>query len=312
MTDWQPDVAALQAFDDDEWMRVERAYCGRLLAYVARRVRDPEAREDVLQETLLGAVRGIASFDPLYTFEQYLFGICHNRTIDHLRRQRAHTLQPAPEEDERGLGMETLAREEDTPSRIVRERDLGRRALEILGAVLRDWVQETWAQGEFVRLMVVEALFAGGWRNRDTWRRFDLRDETAVAGIKFRALRRLRELAARRDAGDEVLAGLAAEDADGALDFDVAQTWREQRVSCPARYWIGRLVVGTLEGGAADFLRFHLDEMACPWCRANLEDLRGIEHDPELKPLLERVHASTLQLLRSQAGAQADPGRAPA
>ena len=40
-----------------------------------------------------------------------------------------------------------------------------------------------------------------GWRNRDTWERFQLRDETAVAGIKFRALKRLRQLAAVRELG---------------------------------------------------------------------------------------------------------------
>ena len=55
-------------------------------------------------------------------------------------------------------------------------------------------------QGEFLRLCVIEALFSGGWRNRDTWKRFELRDETAVAGIKFRALKRLRKALAWRGA----------------------------------------------------------------------------------------------------------------
>ena len=79
MTEWSPDVARLQAHDDAEWLAVERTYCGRLAAYVARRIPDRDAREDVIQETFLGAVRGIDDFDPIYTFEQYLFGICRNR-----------------------------------------------------------------------------------------------------------------------------------------------------------------------------------------------------------------------------------------
>ena len=45
------------------------------MAYVARRVHDKQAREDIVQETFLGAVRGIDGYDPVYTFEQYLFGI---------------------------------------------------------------------------------------------------------------------------------------------------------------------------------------------------------------------------------------------
>ena len=299
MPDWAPDIQRLQSFDDDEWEHVERHYCGRLLAYVSRRVRDREARDDILQETMLGAVRGIRNFDALYTFEQYLFGICHNRTIDHLRRQRARTL-PGDEEQETPPVVEVLATDEATPSRIARGRDLGRRAKEILGSALKTWVQETWQQGEFVRLMVIEALFSGGWRNKDTWQRFDLRDETAVAGIKFRALKRLRTLVQEQDPQGEVLGYLAASDGEAEFDFDVSQTWRQQRVSCAARYWLGRMVVDSLPPGPADFLRFHVGEMDCPWCRANLEDLQRIEEDPELVPLLERVRASTLSYLRSR------------
>ncbi len=301
MSEWTPDIGRLQAFDDAEWMEVERTFCGRLLAYVARRVADPQAREDILQETLLGSVRGIAAFDPLYTFEQYLFGICHNRTIDHLRRTKVHTLQEGADEDGHP-GLETLAEFEETPSRIVGGRDLARRGRVLLAEVLRDWVQETWGQGEFTRLMVIEALFSGGWRNKDAWRRFELRDETAVAGVKFRALKRLRELARERDPDGSVLAGIAAETEEGErlLDFSVPEVWREQRVSCPARYWLGRMVLGSLPEGPEAFLRFHLDEMSCPICGANLEDLRRIEEDPELQPLLERVRATTLAFLRSR------------
>ncbi len=299
MPDWVPDIPRLQDFDDEEWLRVERHYCGRLLAYVSRRVRDREARDDILQETLLGAVRGIPKFDTLYTFEQYLFGICHNRTIDHLRRQKAQTL-PGDDDEETPPVVEVLATDEATPSRIARGRDLGRRAKEILGSVLKSWVQETWQQGEFSRLMVIEALFSGGWRNKDTWERFGLRDETAVAGIKFRALKRMRTLVQENDPRGEVLPYLAAGDGEAEFDFDVSQTWREQRVSCAARYWLGRMVVGSLPEGPAGFLSFHLGEMDCPWCRANLEDLRRIEDDPELEPLLERVRASTLSYLRSR------------
>ena len=87
MSDWVPDIPRLQAREDEEWLKVERTFAGRLLAYAHRRVGDRQAAEDVVQDTLLGAVRGIGDFDPVFTFEQYLFGICKNRTIDHLRRR---------------------------------------------------------------------------------------------------------------------------------------------------------------------------------------------------------------------------------
>ena len=300
MSEWSPDIARLQNFDDDEWLEVERNFGGRLLAYAARRIPDKEAREDVLQETLLGAVRGIADYDSMFTFEQYLFGICHNRTIDSLRKKRLPTVRIGESSDE-APALEVAAGLAESPSRIVRGRELERHGRELLGRVLRTWVHETWMLGEFTRLMVVEALFSGGWRNKDTWERFELRDETAVAGIKFRALKRLRELANERDPEGEVLQGLVAslEEGQVRLEFTVAETWREQRVACPARYWLGRHVVGNLPAGPAAFVDFHMTEMGCPWCQANLEDLRAIE-EPDLAPLRERVQRSTLRYLHSR------------
>ena len=296
MSDWAPDMARLEQFDDEEWLAVERHYAGRLFAYVARRVVDVAAREDVVQESFLGAVRGIGSFDPSFTFEQYLFGICRNRTIDHLRRRKAARAVGEDEED-RPL-LDGLVQDDETPSSVVRSADLRGKGRSLLVEILREWVQETWEAEEFARLMVVEALLAGGWRNRDTWERFGLRDETAVAGIKFRALKRLRELAARRDDSGALLPALAEEADQGRAQLDVGAIWRDARVSCPARHWLARHVAGTLDVGPCSFVDFHLKEMECPWCLANHDDLERSEE--ELDPLLERVRASTARYLRSR------------
>lgn len=298
MSEWTPDIERLQARVNTEWLAVEQNYCGRLLAYAQRRTGDLQASEDIVQETLLGAVRGIDDFDSRFSFEQYLFGICRNRTIDHMRRQRARTLQVG-EDDEGFAGMESIATPMETPSAIVRGRELTDRAQQLFGEVLVDWVEETWTQGEFERLSVIEALFSGGWRNRDTWRRFKLRDETAVAGIKFRALKRLRQLAAVRDSGGDLIQYLAAaEEGDQrVLDVDVRRVWRDQRVSCPGRQWLARFVAGTLEEGPTSFVRFHLDEMECPWCAANRDDLAKAGREGDLKAVIERISRSTRKAL---------------
>jgi RNA polymerase sigma-70 factor (ECF subfamily) len=301
MTEWTPDVERLQARENAEWLQVEREYCGRLLAYAQRRTGDHQASEDIVQETLLGAVRGIEDFDPSFSFEQYLFGICRNRTIDQLRRKKARTIQVG-EDDDGFPGLEAMATQSETPSAIVRGRELSDRARELLARILHDWVEETWEQGEFLRLCVIEALFSGSWRNRDTWKRFELRDETAVAGIKFRALKRLRQLAAVRESGNDLLHYLAAaEETDQRiLDVDVRRVWNERRISCPARHWLARLAAGTLAEGAEMFVRFHLDEMKCPWCLANYDDLTNADREAELMTLLERVQESTQRILHSK------------
>ncbi len=298
MSEWSPDIERLRAFDDGEWMEVERQFAGRLYAYVSRRIDDAQAREDVVQEVFLGAVRGIPSFDPLFTFEQYLFGICRNRTIDHLRRRRTRTLSSTDDDGEEVSPLENMVSEAETPSQVLRDEDLRKHGRSILGDVLREWVQETWEAGEFQRLMVVEALFAGGWRNRDTWERLDLRDETAVAGIKFRALKRMRELAARKDPDGSLVPAFAQQAHDGEAQTDVALLWQAGRISCPARHWLARDLAGSLDSGPADFIRFHVDDMACPWCSANRDDLAAREG--ALQPLLDRVRESNARFLRSR------------
>lgn len=302
MADWTPDIARLVALDDAEWLAVERAYCGRLLAYVARRIPDRDAREDVVQDVFLGAVRGIRLYDPAYTFEQFLFGICRNRVIDHQRRQRPTTLAGRDEDDgSPRTGVEDLASDDETPSRIVRRHDLAREGSRVLAEILRLWVQETWAQGEFQRLIVVEALLAAGWRNRDVWTRFGLRDESSVAGIKFRALKRMREIALERGADRELMAQVGtALDEDADLELDLRAAWVASRASCPARHWLARRIAGSLPEGPASFVRFHVDDARCPWCRANLDDLERLEHEDGLAPFLATLGASTIQLLRSR------------
>jgi RNA polymerase sigma-70 factor, ECF subfamily len=272
--DWRPDIPALQAHDDAEWRRVEQSYCGRLLAYAQRRVSDLQGAEDVVQEALLGAVRGIGDFDTKYTFEQYLFGICRNRTIDHLRRRKARTVAVQEDEDQSGPALDSLVHETETPSAIVRGIELSDRARDLLGEVLGEWIQETIDIGEYQRLAVIESLFAGGWRNRDAWRFFGFGDETAVAGIKFRALKRIRQLAARREAGSDLIPLLAvAEEGGRLLDLDVSALWREWHLSCPPRDVLERLLAGGLEGQHLEFVEFHLVEMRCRWCIANRDDI---------------------------------------
>jgi RNA polymerase sigma factor (sigma-70 family) len=301
MGEWTPDVAKLVALDDQEWMAVERAYCGRLLAYVARRVPDRDAREDVVQEVFLGAVRGIRLYDPAYTFEQFLFGICRNRVIDHRRRQTPLALGSGGDAADAPPPLEELVSDDETPSRLVRRRDLEREGARVLQKIVRQWVQETWAAGEFQRLIVVEALLAAEWRNRDVWTRLGLRDESAVAGIKFRALKRLREIALEMGAERGILAQVgAALGDDDDFDLDLRTAWLAGRASCPARHWLARHLSGTLPAGPASFVRFHLEDARCAWCRANLDDLERLEAEGGLEPLLERVGRSTLALLRSR------------
>src|SRR6185503_11204534 len=112
------------------------------------------------------------------------------------------------------------------------------------------------------------------------------------------------QLAAVKESGNDLLRYLAAaEEGDERLfDVDIRSLWRDQRVSCPARHWIARLLAGTLDADAKLFILFHLDEMKCPWCLANKDDLSRADQAAELEVLIERLRESTRRYLRSRTG----------
>lgn len=51
--------------------------------------------------------------------------------------------------------------------------------------------------------------------------------------------------------------------------------WRRERISCPARDQLGGFLLGAGDPELLDYIRFHLDEIGCPYCQANLDDLRA-------------------------------------
>ena len=55
----------------------------------------------------------------------------------------------------------------------------------------------------------------------------------------------------------------------------IGAIWRRARLSCPERSELGQFILGTLEPEAADYIRFHLDEIGCRYCQANLADLEA-------------------------------------
>jgi hypothetical protein len=71
--------------------------------------------------------------------------------------------------------------------------------------------------------------------------------------------RRLSSVIGRRDAGVHSL---------GAV-------WRRHRLSCPTREQLGSHLLGVLDAGWDEYVKFHLEVAACRCCQASLNDLRA-------------------------------------
>ncbi|MDY0170909.1 MAG: hypothetical protein RBS80_30495 [Thermoguttaceae bacterium] len=78
-----------------------------------------------------------------------------------------------------------------------------------------------------------------------------LRDDARIA-------QRLAMLASRRDSGVHSVGGV----------------WRQHRLSCPTREQLGSYLLDALPDAWAEYITFHLDEIGCRFCRANLADLK--------------------------------------
>lgn len=53
----------------------------------------------------------------------------------------------------------------------------------------------------------------------------------------------------------------------------LGEIWRRGRLSCPNREQLGSLILGAIDSDLEAYIRFHLEEVGCRICRANLEDL---------------------------------------
>jgi hypothetical protein len=96
---------------------------------------------------------------------------------------------------------------------------------------------------------------------------------------------RLREVLLERDRGEHSL---------GAV-------WRRERLTCPAREQLGSFVLGVLDPELQDYVEFHLKTVGCPFCQANLDDLRDHAAEPApKKQRRKRYYESSAGLLRKR------------
>jgi hypothetical protein len=80
------------------------------------------------------------------------------------------------------------------------------------------------------------------------------------------------EEAARGDS--DLLARLAAVNArrDAGV-HSLGEIWRRNRLTCPTREQLGSLLLNVLPDETVAYFRFHIDQIGCRYCQANLADL---------------------------------------
>jgi hypothetical protein len=61
---------------------------------------------------------------------------------------------------------------------------------------------------------------------------------------------------------------------DGQL-HTLGAIWHRARLTCPSRQQLGSFLLDALDPELASYLTFHLEVVECPFCQANLDDLKA-------------------------------------
>jgi RNA polymerase sigma factor (sigma-70 family) len=283
-------IEAVQKGDPDAWREVIERYEGRLVSFARRMLAQRSEAEDMVQETFLGLLRSLPTYDRRRSLETYLFAILRHKLSDHFRRQRPgrrQSLEALEVDDAPQAWLST-----ETPSWYVSGEEAVASQRQALVDCLREYVRQCREQQRFQELVVVEMLMVLGMRNKEVAADLGL-TETAVAGIKFRVLDRWRQLTRESATRHEW------QEADLAATSTVARIWREEGISCLKRSTLGRFLLGALDEEWSSYVEFHAEAAGCDRCLANLEDLRSEEDQAAdaREQLRERCFASSVGFL---------------
>jgi len=80
-------------------------------------------------------------------------------------------------------------------------------------------------------------------------------------------------------------------------EHSLGEIWRHGRLSCPSREQLGSFLLGAMDDATADYIRFHLQEIGCRYCRANLSDLKSQQAEQP-----EAVQSRRRRYFQSSAG----------
>ena len=285
-------VTAIRRGDQRAWQQLIERYQGRLLAFARGRLRGVGEAEDALQEAFLGFVNSLKHYDEGRSLETYLFAILRYKIGEALTKRQRHAAYTAGfdiDDDSPNLAEPV---DSETPSQVAVQHERTSQQADVLATILRRLIEELRDKGKLEDLQVVELLFYVGLRNKEVGERLD-RDEKAVAGVKFRALNRLREFLGELDPDErELLTGEAL-----SSEATIAKVWRSRRLSCLKRSTIGSYLLGVLEDPWQSYTAFHLETVRCLMCRSNLEDLSAESERQPRRGLSERLFQSSAGFL---------------
>ncbi len=267
-------LQAVRNGSQDAWSQIVNLYSGRLYAFAKNQLgRRRSDAEDMVQETFLALLQQTAQAETIHSLEAYLFTILRRRIIDFRRKKKPQQITDTRWERKPLTPGET-------PSHVVAQAESQRASREMLAASLRDHLETLKGKGAYESIAALELLFLLQWNGRQTAKKLGL-TPVQVTRIKNAALGFLKN----RSEGFTL-----------PQETTFKELWEEHLLTCLKRSTLGAYRLGALPEDLARYVHFHLKELKCPFCTANLEDME--EQSKNLPELRERIFATSTPFLR--------------
>jgi RNA polymerase sigma factor (sigma-70 family) len=280
--------------DGQAWSDFVSRYQGRLLRFARAKLPQRADAEDVVQETFIAFLRSIGRYRGECDLETYLFALMRRKIIDSYRSagaRRVCLIQDTGETDSDEPAsdlLDVVQSPVQTASWYARADEHYDRQKVALAEALTELVNGMKKALKLRDLQIIELLFYGQLPNKKVAGTMGL-DEKAVALIKHRNLKQIRESVAQQQ--------LSGEPTSEEFENLLTDLWEYYRFSCPKRNTIGAYMLGTLECDWHQYVEFHLNTLGCRFCRANLDDLQNQSRETRQEAFQARIMESTIGFL---------------
>ncbi len=260
--------------DQEAWSQIVGCYSGRLLAFASRQLgrRSAEA-EDMVQETFIALLQPTVNAAELRSLEAFFFTVIRRKIIDFRRRKKAENLSDTQWQ----FRLQSPA---ETPSHYAANAEEASRTERALAESMTAYVDDLKAKGSYREIVALELLFMSDRQNKAIGEALGL-TPVQVTRTKQAALEFLKERV-------KEFAPLE--------DLTLRALWERNLFGCLKRSTLGAHELGVLTGTLEDYVTLHLTLVECPFCLANLDDIR--EESAKLPELKTRILATSTPFLR--------------
>ena len=274
--------------DENGWRQLVGKFQQRLTAFTRSKLGPAERTsiaEDLVQETFVSFLKSAKNYRGQCSLESYLFRILRYRINDHFRSGGHKRFVSGCEIADRTLPATDITASQHAVSHEQRLR---------LETALSDAVFNLTAQlkerNKFRDLKVAEGLFFTSLPNQQIAALIEA-TENEIAVVKHRLVKRL------KTAVEETLASDVNLNDHQQWLPNLNQIWEDLRPSCPKRTTLGKFTLEILPPEWTDFVEFHVKQLGCDYCRANLQELSDQIDANESERVNEQLFQSTIGFL---------------